>query len=329
MCIVCFGLLSAGAFGQTATEIQETARGFQRQGDYANAVAVLKKGTAQYPDNLDLKKDLALNHYFSRQYKQALDILDPIIKTSDADEQVYQIAGLVHRSNLDFKAAETNYKAALKKFPKSGILYAEYGEMLDQKDPGYSNGLKWYEAGIEAQPDFPGNYYHAAKAYTFSEPLRATLYGEIFVNMESFSSRTIETKNLLLNIYNKLWANGMVGYDAKNKFEASVAEVLRNLSPIASTGISPEKLTAIRTRFNLAWYQGAGKDFPYKLFDLHQQMLRDGLFDAYNQWLFGSAANLTTYQAWTKTHAEEHTAFTQFQRNRLFKMPQGQHYMAK
>jgi tetratricopeptide (TPR) repeat protein len=327
--VFCSFLSVAGAFGQSAAEIQETARGFQRQGDYPNAINVLVKGVAQFPDNLDLSKDLAFVYYLNRQYRNALDVTDPIIKKDLADEQVYQVAGLAHRSNLDFKSAEANYKAALKKFPKSGILYADYGEMLDQKDPGFSNGLKWYEAGIAAQADYPGNYYHASKAYVTVEPLRSVLYGEIFVNMESYSARTAEIKTMLLEVYNKLWANGMVGYDAKNAFEEAVADKLRNLSTMAARGLSPERLTAIRARFNLDWFNGPAAKYPYRLFELHQQLLREGLFDAYNQWLLGSVANLPAYQAWIKTHNEEYTAFTQFQRNRVFKMPQGQHYADK
>jgi len=50
------------------------------------------------------------------------------------------------------------------------------------------------------------------------------------------------------------------------------------------------------------------------------------MFDAYNQWLFGAADNLAQYEVWTKTHQEEYDQFTKLQRNKLFKVPQGQYY---
>jgi len=56
------------------------------------------------------------------------------------------------------------------------------------------------------------------------------------------------------------------------------------------------------------------------------QLLRDGLFDAYNQWLFGTTINKDKYDNWVYTHSEEMQSFTQFQKNVLFKMPPEQYY---
>ena len=95
---------------------------------------------------------------------------------------------------------------------------------------------------------------------------------------------------------------------------------------ITSNGITPEVLTAVRTRFILDWYNGTEKQFPFKLFEHQRQLLQEGVFDAYNQWLFGSVANLSAFQNWTKTHPDEYVSFNQFQRNKMFKMPAGQYY---
>ena len=57
-----------------------------------------------------------------------------------------------------------------------------------------------------------------------------------------------------------------------------------------------------------------------------QQLIREGMFDAYNQWLFGPVENLAAYDNWTKTHADQYTAFNNFQKTRVFKMPAGQYY---
>jgi hypothetical protein len=97
-------------------------------------------------------------------------------------------------------------------------------------------------------------------------------------------------------------------------------------SSVANKGITTETLTMIRSRFILDWYQANATKFPLRLFDYQQQLLKEGLFDAYNQWLFGAAENLATYDSWSKTHAEQYEAFNTFQRNRIFKMPAGQYY---
>jgi hypothetical protein len=82
----------------------------------------------------------------------------------------------------------------------------------------------------------------------------------------------------------------------------------------------------IRTRFILDWFANYGNKFPFKLFDYQQQLIREGMFDAYNQWLFGTVENLPAYENWTKTHNEEYTNFTKFIKSRVFKMPAGQYY---
>ena len=84
----------------------------------------------------------------------------------------------------------------------------------------------------------------------------------------------------------------------------------------------------IRTRFILDWYEKNAAKFPFRLFDYQQQLIREGMFDAYNQWLFGATENLAAYDNWTKTHAEEYNGFNAFQKSRVFKMPVGQHYQA-
>ena len=96
---------------------------------------------------------------------------------------------------------------------------------------------------------------------------------------------------------------------------------------IAETGINTETLSMIRTRFILDWFsdKNAAKQ-PFKLFEQQQQLLREGMFEAYNQWLFGPAQNLTAYQSWVNLHSIEAEAFHKFQTGRIFKIPAGQYY---
>ena len=82
----------------------------------------------------------------------------------------------------------------------------------------------------------------------------------------------------------------------------------------------------IRTRFILDWFENYGSKFPFRLFDYQRQLLQEGMFEAYNQWLFGTVENLSAYEAWTKNHTEEYTSFTNFQKGRVFKIPNGQYY---
>ena len=137
-------------------------------------------------------------------------------------------------------------------------------------------------------------------------------------------------KEQLLQAYKeKLFADAdLMKGEEKNKSEFAKAFLLgmSKQSSLAGKGINTEVLTMMRTRFILDWYENNAAKFPFRLFDYQQQLIREGMFDAYNQWLFGATENLAAYDNWTKTHVEEYNGFNAFQRSRVFKMPPGQHY---
>lgn len=304
----------------------ETARTFMRSGDFDNAILVLNNALKQDANNLELKKNVVLAYTYKRDFAKALELAKPLIEENDADEQTFQVAGNVYRALALYKDGEKMYKKGLKKFPNSGPLYSEYGEMLwDNKD--YSAINQW-EKGIEVAPSYAGNYYNAASYYYFTKDKIWTLiYGEIFVNMESLTERSTEMKKMLLDTYKqKLFTDVDSKDKKKSDFEKAVAETYDKQSSLTAKGITLETLNMIRTRFILDWYANYAKKFPFKLFDYQQQLIREGMFEAYDQWLFGPVNNLAAFDQWTKANSETYTKFTAFQKGRIFKMPQGQHY---
>src|SRR5579871_4549483 len=168
---------------------QETARGYTRQGDYSNAIVVLNTALQKDPQNLELSKDLCFNYYLSRDYIKGLSLVKPLTERADADVQTYQIAALLYKGIGEVKETDKVYKAGLKKFPKSGPLHSEYGEMLWAKNDNAC--IKEWEKGIEGEPNYPGNYYYASKYYFFAnDQVWSLIYGELFVNLESYTRRT-------------------------------------------------------------------------------------------------------------------------------------------
>lgn len=304
----------------------ETARTFMRSGDFDNAILVLNNALKQDANNPDLKKDLVLAYTYKRDFAKALEVVKPLVEESDADEQTYQVAGNVYRALALYKDGEKMYKKALKKFPNSGPLYSEYGEMLwDNKD--YS-AINLWEKGIEVAPSYAGNYYNSASYYYFTKDKVWTLiYGEIFVNMESLTERSTEVKKMLLDTYKQKLFTDIDNKDKnKSDFEKAVIETYNKQSSLTANGITIESLNMIRTRFILDWYANYAKKFPFKLFDYQQQLIKEGMFEAYDQWLFGPVNNLAAFDQWTKTNSDAYVKFTTFQKGRIFKMPTGQHY---
>jgi Tfp pilus assembly protein PilF len=312
--------------------LHETAKTFMRSGDFDNAIIVLKRALQLDNKNLEMQKDLVMTYYLKRDYVTALEGAKDLVDRDDADVMTYQIAGNVYKALEEAKDGEKLYKKGLKKFPKSGPLYSEYGELLwAAKD--YS-AIDLWEKGIEVDPAYGGNYYNAALYYFHAkDKVWSLIYGEIFVNMESLSERGAAIKQLLLQGYKeKLFSEvDLMKGEEKNKSEFAKAflQTMGKQSSLVSKGINTEVLTMIRTRFILEWFPNTAFKFPFRLFDYHRQLLQEGMFNAYNQWLFGPSENLAAYDNWTKTHAPEYETFNTFLRSRVFRVPAGQYYQER
>jgi len=332
---ICFFLIasvfSLATFAQPedVKAMHENAKAFMRSGDFNNAITVLIRALQQDKNNLDMQKDLVMSYYMAREYSKALDGAKALMDRDDADVVVYQLAGNVYKALEQPKDCEKVYKKGLKKFPKSGPLYSEYGELL-WAIRDYSAIDQW-EKGIQVDPAYAANYYNAALYYFYTkDKVWSLLYGEIFANMESLTDRGAAIKQLLLKGYKeKLFADvDLMKGEEKNKSEFAKAflQVMGKQSSLVNKGITIETLTMIRSKFILDWFATYGSKYPFKLFDFQRQLLQEGMFEAYNQWLFGPVEDLAAYDNWTKTHADQYTAFNNFQKTRVFKMPAGQYY---
>jgi len=322
--------ISTGAFAQEpdAAQLHETAKQFMRSGDWANAVLVLNKALTKEPDNIAIQKDLALTYYYQRDFAKAKATIKPLVEREDADVQVYQIAGNIYKALQEAKEGEKMYRKAIKKYPNSGALYAEFGELLWMMNENFACIEQW-ELGIKTDPSYAGNYYYASRYYFFTtDKVWALIYGEIFVNIESYSSRTAEIKNLLLDSYKKFFVVDPKAKPTKNKNEFTDAfmAVMNQNSSVISSGITTETLTMLRTRFLLDWNKQYAAKFPFRLFEHQKQLLQEGMFDAYNQWIFEAAGDLAKYDSWTKLNTEQYNEFTRFQKSKIFKVPAGQYY---
>lgn len=318
---------------QTAQELHETAKTFMRQGDYDNALLVIKRAAEKEPDNLEILKDLAFIYFLNRDYANAMQVGKPLIERADADVQTFQILGLTYKAIAEYKECRKLYKKALIKFPESGVIYNEYGELLAM-DNELNNAIIQWEKGIEVDANYSSNYYNAVKYYAQNQKpdlFWIAIHGENFVNLESYTARTKEVKKIVLEAYKKMYVNTDLTNNLKGKnispFEQEVMNILNNSISIASDGINADNLMAIKTRFVLDWFEkGDGEKYPFRLFDHYQHMLKEGIFEAYTQWLFGAAANNDAYELWIKANDKQAEAFKKFQTARVYKIPKGQYY---
>jgi tetratricopeptide (TPR) repeat protein len=337
---LCIVFLFTASFGyaqseQDPSKLHETAQTFLRQGDYENAILVLTKAQQALPNDLQINKDLLFAYYLKRDFAKAMEVGKTLVARPDADVQSFQMLGLSYKAIAEDKEAEKLYKTGLLKFPNEGILYSEYGDLIGAKEP--ERAQKLWEKGIAVDPNHSSDYYFLARQYSEKgDVIWSILYAEMFLNMESFTARSTEIKNLLLDEYKKFYTTGYKAPErepgSKKKknntilFSTAVAEILNKQQSQISLGVTPETLTVARTRFILDWYEKYATKFPFKLFEHQKQLLQEGMFEAYNFWLFGPAANLRTYQTWQQYHQQELNTFLAFIRSKVFKVPEGQQY---
>ncbi|MFN9981990.1 MAG: tetratricopeptide repeat protein, partial [bacterium] len=159
-------------------QLQQTARDYNNRGDHANAVIVLRQGLRDFPKALELEKDLILSLTLQREFASAKELAVALTQRADADVVCFQLAGNVFKALEEVKECEQLYQKGIKKFPASGPLYSEWGELRSSNKDG--RAITCWEDGIQADPSYGGNYYNAALHYSkINEPIWALLYAEI------------------------------------------------------------------------------------------------------------------------------------------------------
>jgi tetratricopeptide (TPR) repeat protein len=329
-------LLQLASLAVTAQEtdpvkLQETGRTFMKTGDYNNALMVFNRALELKPNDLSLLKDIAYTNYLKRDFTKGLEVAKPLVDRDDADVQTFLITGNLYKATEQLKDGEKMYRKGVKRFPESGAIRAELGDIMWlQKN---SDAILEWEKGIEVDPNYAGNYYHAARYYYLTtNRVWTLLYGEIFINLESYTSRTAEIKLVLLDGYKKLYSKDPKLSKTNKKpgeFEKAFLEVMNSQESLTDKGITMESLTMIRTRYVIDWFQKYATKYPYRLFDHWQQLMRGGLFEAYDQWVFGASIDPVQNQRWNETHTVQVEAYKKLQGNRVFKIPANQYYQTK
>lgn len=307
-------------------QMYESANGYLARKDYDNAIMMYSQAIRLAPDNVMLRRDLAYTYFVSGKREKAKEIIDPVVNSEVADEQTYQVASAVEASLDNRKQAKKILNNGLKKYPTSGLLYNAKGNLLNAEEKGAKEALQTWMEGIKAEPSFPLNYYSAAKGYyQAGDAVWAVLLGEVFINLDEGTAKAAEIKSLMLDGYRKLFSPAddekLPGFKSDNNskginasFPAIYRNVMNNNAAAISDGISVENLTMLRTRFILEWYRSYSINYASTLFAYHDKLLRSGHFDAYNQSLFGAAANSQEFSAWVKMNSKQYSDFEQWKK---------------
>ncbi len=302
-------LLTITAYGQTDNEkarsMAMTAIKEMDSGNTKEALKLLKEAGKLDPDNLNYPYETAFAYTLDKDYKEAIKILKELTKHKDCNDRVWQMLGNCHDLDGSPQEAIEAYDKGLELFPNSGALYLERGNMELQNEK-YGDALDYYEKGIYADPEFPSNYYWAAKIYmSSSEKIWGLLYGEIFMNIERNSGRTAEISKRMYDTYAgaftwtsdssmtisfcKQMSMSLEDISDTNNIRlpfCMIYEQTMVMSSLLVPEININILDNIRSRFVESYFKdGYGKTYPNVLFDFQKKLLDKGYLEAYNHWI--------------------------------------------
>lgn len=310
-------IFATNSFAQTNKEIalrkgNEAIKLEDEKGLYDDAIKLFEEAEKLDPENISYPYEKAFALSSKKEYKKASDILEKLINHKDVNQRVYQALGNAYDEQGKSELAKDTYNKGLEKFPNSGELYLELGNLnLAKRD--YNNAITYYEKGLEVDPKFPSNYYWASKLYcSSSERVWGMIYGELFMNLERNSKRTAEISKLLYDTYFKAFEftsetkdkrtinysfstigskenplpEPKKGEKFKLPYGIGVYEPTIGVTLIDITKIDLSSLNTIRKGFIENYIEkNLLKEYPNVLFEYQNKILKAGHFEAYNYWL--------------------------------------------
>ncbi len=334
--LIMFIMIGQITFGQSnqdkALQIAMKAVELMDKGKLDDGIKLMKQAQKLDPDRIDYPYEIAYAYCLKGDYKASVKILKKIVDHKAVTDQVFQLLGncydLMGKPDKAFEA----YDEGLKKFPNSGKIYLEKGNVYwNQKK--YDDAITQYEKGIEVEPAFPSNYYRATLFYCNSKTeVWGMIYGEIFMNLEPNTKRTAEISKLLYKTYKSeiqfkndttiavsFCQLGNMSINAfsdpnnvKLPFGIMVYEPILMLSVVHEKSVDLNSLDRIRTRFVESYYKNEhDKKYPNILFEYQYKLLKAGHLEAYNHWIL-MKGDEKEFEKWKSANQEKWDKFIEW-----------------
>lgn len=175
----------AGSCGAAIADFRQSGRAVERHpaslaaygsclnstGHVQQSIAVFQQLAEQFPQLTFARYDLALVLYNTRKYKEALEVLEPVVQTGKGDAEMLSLASETYEAVGKTPQAVAMLRQAIVKKPTDVNLYNSFAKLC--------LGHKSYQAGISMVT--AGIHYN---------PKAASLYlsrGLLFVELSQFS----------------------------------------------------------------------------------------------------------------------------------------------
>lgn len=169
-----------------------------------DALEILDKLHQKYPDNYTIAYERCYAMYLSGNYKLVLQEGTKLLNHADTEPQCFQMIGNALDNIGRTEQAMRTYDEGLKRFPNSGFLFLEKGN-VHLSHNRFKDALICYLTGVDVQPEFASNYYRLAYllAQKTNEWFWAGMNAEVVCNMQWNTKRQHEMSQLLYDIYSQ------------------------------------------------------------------------------------------------------------------------------
>lgn len=321
-----------------AKEKCNTAIDLCDKGEFDQAIVLLQEAEKLHPESSIYPYERAYISYQKKEYSKAIDILERILGYADVEDRSYQLLGNCYDLSGNPQKAIEIYTEGIKKFNNSGRLCMEIGTMyLAQANT--AQALRYYEKGIEIEPDFSSNYYRCAQLYFNSNTaVWGMIYAEIFLLLEPNSERVPVMSKLLYQNYQQRiqiisdtsksarFSDDSVlvvgNNDDLSKMKLPYGRAVYGSTLLIAAAFEKEinlaSLHRIRVSFNQLYYQmGFDKTYPNILFDYQRRVFEAGHGEAYNYWLL-AGGDVQGFLDWRKEHQKEYDAYKEWKKRNPF-----------
>lgn len=348
--------VTAAAQGTNAGQKIDRAIRLMDDGLYEESEALLQAVLEEDAGNYRAWYEMAFLYYMQKDYTTAVRIIEKLKTSPGVQDGAYQLLGNAYDYLGERDKAVAAYREGLERFPRSGKLYLEMGNIASSERK-YPDALALYEQGVAAQPAFPSNYYHLANLFfNSSEPVWGVFYGELFLNLERGSRRTRQISRELYNAYIRaitiepgdepgektlsviFGRNDEIYMTADSLLQVPFGTAI--YEPLAGKSFPPEadsvdlaSLNRMRCDFVDNYYalmdDLRGKvafipDTPNVLLDYQRRIARAGHMEAYNYWLL-KEGDPEQAAAWCEGHRSEWDVFMAWFRENPLELD-AQHY---
>lgn len=295
------------------------------QGEIDKSIELLEECEKLDPENYIYPYEIAFAHVKKEEYKKAIKILDKTKKYKNANSQVYQMSGNCYSYMGKPDKAIAEYEEGMKKFPNAGNLHLEKGNIFLQQEK-YNEAVTNYIRGTEVDPMYSSNYYRLALVYLSStDKLSGIIYGELFVNIERTTNRTIEISELLFETYKKsitfkddgaetdfcdiiIDARSMPDPDNITLPLCGIFGKHFILATLGESEVTLASLANMREKFLNSFFEEDYKDYPNVLFEYQKDILDAGHFEAYSHYIFQMGAS-DEFETWKNNNEEKYSDF--------------------